>query len=291
MLHFKFTKMQGAGNDYVVIKSERDDQNWSQIGLKLLDRHFGIGADSLMVVLPSAKADFRMRIIDTDGSEAEMCGNGIRCLGRYVFEKGLVKPGTPRISVETLSGIRHLNFFYTGDKLTAIQAAMGKPLFKAEQIPANLKGEETKVTHEKELLQYETAVEGVKLVLNLVSMGNPHAVCFWDKPVDQFAMDDLGHEVEHLRIFPNRVNFEVARKIKNGTIELRVWERGVGETLACGTGACATAAAAQILGMVGNKVEIRVRGGVLGVEKNENGEMLLSGPTAIVFEGDWTGEV
>ncbi len=290
-MQFKFTKMHGMGNDYVTIKSETDGYDWSRIGIKLLDRHYGIGGDSLLVILPSRNADFRMRIIDTDGSEAESCGNGIRCLARYVYEKGLIKPGTPRITVETLAGIRYLNLFYTGNELTEIQANMGKPGFKAEEVPVITRGEENSFAKVQSMLQYHAVVDSSKLLLNLVSMGNPHAVYFWDRPVAEFPMPNLGPKVEVLKVFPNRVNFEVARVLNPTLIEVRVWERGVGETLACGTGACATAAAAQTLGKVGAKVDIKLMGGTLKVERNGGGEMLLSGPAEIVFEGEWTGEV
>ncbi len=291
MLHFKFTKTQGMGNDYVTIRSNTDAYDWSGIGRKLLDRHYGIGADSLLVILPSQKADFRMRIIDADGSEAEACGNGIRCLARYVYEKGMVKPGAPRITVETMAGIRDVNLHYTGGKLTEIQANMGKPVFKAAEVPVTIEGEEKSFTDVKGMLQYHASVNGTELLLNTVSMGNPHAVCFWDRPVDEFPLAELGPKVENLKAFPNRVNFEIARLVSPAEIEVRVWERGVGETLACGTGACATTAAAQMLGLIGPKVNIRLRGGVLKVERNQSGEMLLSGPAEIVFEGEWTGEV
>ncbi len=289
-MQFKFTKMQGAGNDYVTIWSE-NDHDWSRIGIKILDRHYGVGADSLLVILPSKKADFRMRIIDTDGSEAEACGNGIRCLARYVFEKGLIKPGTPRITVETMAGIRDLNLHYSGDQMIEIQANMGKPLFKAEEVPVVTRGEPDSFSKVNSMLQYRTVVDSSELLLNLVSMGNPHAVYFWERPVSEFALSYLGPKAEVLKVFPNRVNFEVARIINPGLIEVRVWERGVGETLACGTGACATAVAARTLGKIGQKVDIKLLGGILKVEINENSEMLLSGPAEIVFEGEWTGEV
>lgn len=280
-----FTKMQGMGNDYVVIQAARDSQyEWSRMAITLLDRHFAIGGDSLLVILPSDKADVRMRIFDTDGSEAEACGNGIRCLARYVIDKGVIGGQPARILVDTLAGVREINLRYQGDKLVSIQANMGAPRFKPEEIPAT-------VPQNGKILKYQTRLDSMELLLNLVSMGNPHAVYFWEKPVAEFPLSELGPKVENLAVFPNRVNFEVARVLSPKQIEARVWERGVGETLACGTGACAITALAQSLGYIESKVDIKLKGGVLEVETNQAGEMLLSGPAEIVFEGEWTKEV
>ncbi|MDD4859555.1 MAG: diaminopimelate epimerase [Dehalococcoidales bacterium] len=285
----KFTKMQGAGNDYVVIESNGAVHDWSKLAIEALNRHFGIGADSLLLVMPSNTADFQMRIFDTDGSEAEACGNGIRCLTRYVYERGLVKGGAKSISVETQSGVREIKLNIKSDKLVGIQANMGRPRFAAEEIPVSgLNGH--KITTAGALLNYEVNVGGTDVILSLVSMGNPHAVFFQQKPVAEFPLGKLGPMIENLSIFPNRVNFEVARVVNRKLVEARVWERGVGETLACGSGACAIIAAGQSLGQLDPKIEVKLPGGVLGVEWDGKGDVLLSGPAEIVFTGEWTGK-
>ncbi len=285
-----FVKMQGAGNDYVVIKAKNGNQNWSKLAIAVCDRHYGIGADSLLVLLPSARADFKMRIFDTDGSEAEACGNGIRCLAKYAYDRGLIVNGSSYITVETVSGVKKIQLFKRNGGLVRIQANMGEPRFAASEIPVIVKPGD-KVVYIKSMISYPVTVGGVDLILNLVSMGNPHGVYFWERPVAEFPMERLGPVVEHLSIFPNRLNFEVARVLSPIKVEARVWERGVGETLACGTGACAITVAAQLLGYAEPKLDVALRGGVLEVERIENGELLLSGPAEMVFEGKWTKEV
>ena len=281
-----FTKMQGFGNDYVLVESGGTQRDWSQLAVVMCDRHFGIGADSLLVLLPSDVADFRMRIFDTDGSEAEACGNGIRCLAKYIFDKGLVSKETDRVIVETVAGVREVRLSKEGDKLVGIQANMGKPGFSADSIPVNIeKGK--KSVDIKSMLSYSVNIDGTDLPLNLVSMGNPHAVYFSQRPVFDFPLSELGPKVENLVIFPNRTNFMVARVLNRQQIEARAWERGVGETLACGTGACAIAVAAKLHGYVDASVNINMPGGVLRLEWNGLGEVLLSGPAETVFEGQW----
>ncbi len=287
----KFTKMQSAGNDYVLVETSDGQRDWPKMAMAVCDRHFGIGADSLLVLLPSKVADFRMRIFDTDGSEAEACGNGIRCVARYVFEKGLFRAGVDRVMIETLAGIRRVNLATKGNKLTGIEANMDKPRFGAADIPVTLKGKEGSPAVGGLMLKYPVNVDDTDLLLNLVSMGNPHAVCFYEHPVSNFPLSRLGPKVEQLAIFPNRTNFEVARVLSRERIEARVWERGVGETMACGSGACAITVAAQLLGYVDKKVNITLPGGTLGIQWNGSGEVLLSGPAEIVFEGEWPEEV
>jgi len=284
----KFTKMQSAGNDYVLVEGSDIHCDWPSLAIAMCDRHFGIGADSLLALLPSDKAEFQMRIFDTDGSEAEACGNGIRCLAKYVYEKGLVSSATNQILVETISGVREIKLYKEGNKLAGIQANMGKPEFRADEIPAVINPDTREVVDIKSMIGYPVNVDGVDLLLYLVSMGNPHAIHFWQRPVSEFPLSRVGPKVENLDIFPNRVNFEVARVISPGQIESRVWERGVGETLACGSGACAITVAAQLLGFVDNKVAVKVPGGILHVDWDRKGEVLLSGPAEIVFEGQWT---
>ncbi len=284
-----FTKMQSAGNDYVLVEAISNHRDWSQLVKVICDRHYGVGADSLLILLPSAKAQFRMRVFDPDGSEAEACGNGIRSLAKYVFEKGLVDSNAHQILVETEAGVRKIKVHKRNGRIVSIQANMGEPRFGAKEIPVTLKkGEGSPV---KSVLVYPVTLEGTHLRLHLVSMGNPHAVHFTEQPVSEFPLTKLGSKVENLAIFPNRVNFEVARVINRHRIEVRVWERGVGETLACGTGACATTAAAHQLGYIDNAVDIKLRGGTLLVEWNGTDGVMLSGPAETVFEGEWPDEV
>ncbi|MFC1918812.1 diaminopimelate epimerase [Chloroflexota bacterium] len=281
----KFTKMQGAGNDFVVVETTDIQRDWSRLALTLCNRHFGIGADSLLLLLPSEVADFRMRTFDADGSEAEACGNGLRCLVKYFADRGLAKPGVQEISVETLAGVRIAKVYKVDGKVTGVQSGMGEPRFAERDIPAAVG--QGGVVDIKSMIACSTKVGGRELTLNLVSMGNPHAVCFCQESVADFPLSQLGPEVEHMAIFPNRVNFEVARVLNRQEIEVRVWERGVGETLACGSGACAVAVAAQLYGYIEPKVDIKLPGGTLQVEWDGRGEVLMSGPAETVFTGEW----
>ena len=285
----KFTKLQGSGNDFVLLEAGESPRDWSQLAIAMCDRHFGIGADGLLLVLPSKKADFKMRMIDPDGSEAEACGNGLRCLVKYVLEKGLIKKTTRKVMVETIAGIREAEPEGKERREVNIKVSMGEPRFAAGDISLVIEpgGELVDI---KKMLGYPLTIANTNLLLNLVSMGNPHAVYFWQHPVSEFPLSRLGPKVENLPIFPNRVNFEVARVISRREIEARVWERGVGETLACGSGACAIAVAAHLYGYIDNKVDIKLPGGALGVDWNGAGEVFLSGPAEIVFNGEWSDE-
>jgi len=282
-----FTKMQGAGNDFVIVETSDMKRDWSPLAIAMCDRHFGIGADGLILIMPSDKADFMMRIFDADGSEAEACGNGIRCLAKYVFDRGLISPETDGIQVETIAGIREIRLDKKGGKIIKIQAGMGRPEFGAGDIPVAIEKEERGVVYIKSMIGYPVSVDGKDLLLNCVSMGNPHAIYFSTQPVSNFPLSQIGPKVEYLTIFPNRVNFEVARVLSRQQIEVRVWERGVGETLACGSGACAVAVAAQLYGYTGRTVDIKLPGGILQVEWDGSGETLLSGPAEEVFHGEW----
>jgi len=274
--------MQGAGNDFILVEASNLSRNWSQMAIAMCNRHFGIGGDGLLLVLPSDVADFGMRMFNPDGSEAEVCGNGLRCLARYLLDRGLVK--TQEILVETLAGIRKVRVHRAGDGAARIQVSMGEPKFGAKDIPVTIEY----LVDIKPILDYPVTIEGKELSLSLVSMGNPHAVHFEQHSISDFPLSQLGPEVEQLAIFPNRVNFEVARVIDRKHIEARVWERGAGETLACGSGACAVAVAAQLHGYIDNKVDIKLPGGILEVEWDRVGEVFLSGPAEVVFTGEWT---
>ena len=284
-----FTKMQGAGNDFILVEASDLSRDWSQTAIAICDRHFGVGSDGLLLVLPSNIADFRMCMFNPDGSEAEVCGNGLRCLARYVLDRGLVK--TQEILVETLAGIRKIRVHKAGDGTARIQVSMGEPKFGAKDIPVVIAPDENSFLPIELMLDYPVTIKDRELSLSLVSMGNPHAVYFEQHLVSDFPLSQLGPEVERLAIFPNRVNFEVARVINREQIEARVWERGVGETLACGSGACAVAVAAQLHGYIDNRVDIKLPGGILEVDWDRGREVFLSGPAEVVFTGEWSSEV
>ncbi len=284
----RFTKLQGSGNDFVLVEAEEAQRDWSKLAIAMCDRHFGVGADGLLLVLPSEVADLKMRVFDPDGSEAGACGNGLRCLAEYASKKGLIKP-TYQLSVETISGIRKIEPQEKSGQ-DNFRVGMGEPKFRASDIPVVIEpGRE--VVDIKSMLSYPITVEGTELRLNLISMGNPHAVYFWQRPVSDFPLSQLGPEVERLPIFPERANFEVARVVDERQIEARVWERGVGETLACGSGACAITVAAQLYGYTGSEVDIKLPGGVLQVAWDGVGEVFLSGPAEIIFDGEWPDEI
>jgi len=283
-----FTKMQGAGNDFILVEAGDAPQDWSQTAIAMCDRHFGIGADGLLLVLPSDVANFKMREFNPDGSEAEACGNGLRCLVKYVLDKGLANAEAQEVLVETIAGTRSVRFHKTGSETVRIQASMGEPKFGAKDIPVIIEPGEGSSLDIKPILSYPVTVDSWQLLLDFVSMGNPHAVYFWQQPVSDFPLAQLGPKVERHKLFPNRVNFEVARMINRREIEVRVWERGAGETLACGSGACAVAVVAQLHGYSDTKVDIKVPGGILNVEWDGVGEVFLGGPAETVFSGEWT---
>ncbi len=275
----KFAKLQATGNDFIFIDAD-EEHNWSPLAKAMCHRHLGIGADGLIVLLPSKVADLRMRLYNPDGSEAEACGNGLRCLARYAIDRGLVD--ARELVVETLGGMRKVRPYGN-----LIQVDMGKPKFKADEIPMLIE-EELDI-----ILDYPIIVQGKKLLLTCLSMGNPHAVCFLDEPIANFPLAELGPVMENHPLFPDRINFEVANVLsrkpteKLEKIEARVWERGVGETLSCGTGACAVAVAARLRDRVAGDVDIILPGGVLTVDWDGVGEVMLRGPAELVFHGEW----
>jgi len=281
-----FTKMQGASNDFVMVDAHKIARDWPQLAKVICDRHLGVGCDSLILLLPSKKADFRMRIFNADGSEAETCGNGLRCLVRYILEKGLINPNINEFNIETKAIVNQIKLERKSGSIVRIQVNMGQPRLSAAEIPTNLKpGKDFIDTNG--MLSYKVNLNNSDMTLNLVSMGNPHAVHFTSKPVAQFPLSVVGPLIENLPVFPNRINFEVAQVIDSNQIEARVWERGVGETLACGSGACAITVAAKLLGYTDSKVDIKLPGGILNVEWDGNREVMLGGPAETVFEGQW----
>lgn len=281
-----FTKTQGTANDFVIMDARNIKRDWPKLAIAVCNRHLGIGADSLILLVPSDKADFGLRTFDADGSEAETCGNGIRCLARYILEKRLISPDTKAMTIETIAAINYIKMERRGGRVVKFWVNMGKPRFAAGQIPVNLKpGKE--VININGMLSYKVKVAGADITLNLVSMGNPHAVHFTRQAVADFPLSVIGPLVENLSVFPNRVNFEVARVLNREKLEARVWERGVGETLACGSGACAILVASKSLGYTEAKVHIKLPGGILNAEWNGKGEVVLGGPAEVVFEGKW----
>ena len=283
----KFTKMQGAGNDFVVIDAKNNRTNWKELAIKMCDRHYGIGADGLLLSLPSKNGDFKMRIFNADGSESAVCGNGLRCLVSHYLDtqnNGRLS----EVTVETSIDLRTAKIRRHKNKPLEIQVNMGKPQIGLKQTPLRdmngLNGLDIISS-----MNTNVSVNGQKLLLSLVSVGNPHAVHFIDYPVKDFPLVDLGSKVEQHRLFPDETNFEVVRVIDKNNLEARVWERGVGETLACGSGACAIMVAGKLQGKLENKVEMLLPGGILKVEWDypTNNNIYLSGPTETVFCGEW----
>ncbi|MGQ9546626.1 MAG: diaminopimelate epimerase [Dehalococcoidia bacterium] len=293
----RFCKLQAAGNDFVLVDSltEPRECDWQELARLICDRHFGAGADGLIVVENSVMADAKMRIFNPDGSEAEVSGNGLRCFAKYVIEKGLIgavksqrsriQPKSRALAVETLSGIRKVNASVSGAKVNRVQVGMGLPRFRPEQIP--VKVEDSMASGP--ILDYPLTLDGEVLRLSFLSMGNPHAVNFSSQPVASFPLAEIGPKVERHPLFPKRTNFEISRVLSRAKIEARVWERGVGETLACGSGACAIAVVGQLLGYVDDVVDIILPGGILTVSWDRVGEVLLAGPVEEVFSGKWPG--
>ncbi|MHB8619999.1 MAG: diaminopimelate epimerase [Chloroflexota bacterium] len=264
-----FVKMQGAGNDFVVIDGRHSPrEDWPRVAERLCDRHFGVGADGLLLIEPSNAADVRMRMWNPDGTEAEMCGNGIRCFARHVMD-GL-PAGRDHLTVETGAGLKMVRDHPGG----WIEVGMGKPILKARDIPV-----ESDTNPPIDL-----ALPGLDIRVACVSMGNPHAVLFVD---DVWAVDlaELGPRVEHHPLFPNQVNFHLCQVEDSQHLRMRSWERGAGLTLACGTGACATAVAARVKRFTGDVVTVRVPGGTLELAWDGQGEVLMAGPAETVFTG------
>ena len=278
--------MQGAGNDFIVIEAEAAAHDWSRLAVAMCDRHYGIGADGLLLLSPSKVADFRMRIFNSDGSEAEACGNGTRCVVSYFVDRKLGNSRNREISVETMAGIRKARVHHTAGKSVSIKVGMGRPRFGDKDIPMLLELCD-RVDTRKPLITCTLQVDRRELSLALVSMGNPHAVYFTGKPAADFPLTRLGPTMEHHQIFPEGANFEVARVVNRRQIEARVWERGAGETLACGTGACAIAVVARLNGYIDDKVAVKLPGGILEIEWTGTGDVFLSGPAETIFTGEW----
>jgi diaminopimelate epimerase len=280
----EFTKMQGAGNDFVVVQS-KINRDWAPLALKMCDRHFGVGADGLLVSLPSKTADFKMRIFNADGSESAVCGNGIRCLVKHFIDSNNHRAES-QINVETSVGLRTAKIHHRGNSVSEIQVNMGAPVVGLKGLPVkgNLQNRELDIIS---VMNHTVTINKQALLLSLVSIGNPHAVHFYERPVAEFPLADLGSKVEQHRLFPDETNFEVVQIINRNKVEAKVWERGVGETMACGSGACAIVAAGRLLGELDEKVDVQLPGGTLKVSWKIGDDIYLSGPAETVFSGKW----
>lgn len=271
--------MHGTGNDFVVLDGRTANQDWNTLATTLCNRHFGIGADGILVVSSSHRADFQMRMFNPDGSEAEMCGNGIRCFTKYVIDEGLSPVGADSLTIETLAGIHNVTIQAANGKVASVRVGMGRPRLRPEEIPISLPGDR--------VFNHPLLIDGHAIEITGVSMGNPHAVAFVSQPIEQWPLATVGPLVENHSLFPNRTNFEVVTVIDEEHLAARVWERGAGATLACGTGACAIAVAANLHGLTKDTVDIKLPGGHLQIEWDGSGEVWLEGPTELVFRGVW----
>ncbi len=281
----KFTKMQGAGNDYVYIDARGLKEDWPNLSRRMSDRHFGIGGDGIILVLDSDAADLKMRMFNADGSEGEMCGNGIRCFAKYAIERGIVPSGTESLGVETLAGIRTIVPVYDDGRVTRARVSMGLPDLHPRDVPVTLDRLPASTTGP--IIDYPFEMDGLSLPLTFVSMGNPHAIVFLEQPVAEFPLHTIGPKVEHHPMFPRRVNFEVVNLNGEGRATARVWERGSGETMACGTGACAIAVATWLRKSGRGRLDITLPGGTLNIDWDGEGEVYLEGPAEEVFSGEW----
>lgn len=273
----KFTKMHGLGNDYVYIDAiNQKIENESSLAKFVSNRHFGIGSDGLILICKSKVADFKMRMFNSDGSEAEMCGNGIRCVGKFVYDKGLTNKTT--VKIETLAGIKTLILNTKDGKVETARVDMGEPILEAEKIPV--------ISTEEPVKNLELEAENKKFKFTCVSMGNPHAITIVEN-TKEFDVEKYGKVLEVDKAFPKKANIEFAQIIDRQNINMRVWERGAGETLACGTGACATAVACNLNGLTARKVNIELLGGTLNIEWNEtDNHVYMTGPAVTVFDGE-----
>ena len=273
----KFTKMHGLGNDYVYMDAiNQNIENRTELAKFVSDRHFGVGSDGLILICPSKIADFKMQMFNSDGSEAEMCGNGIRCVGKFVYDNGLTDKTT--ISIETLAGIKILELKEENGKIKLAKVDMGEPILEAERIPV--------ITQENPVKNLILKAENREFKFSCVSMGNPHAITFIKEDVNNFDICKYGRILEIDKVFPNKANIEFVNIIDDKNLKMRVWERGAGETLACGTGACAVAVSAMLNNYTQRKVTVKLLGGDLEIEwNNENNHVYLTGPATTVFEG------
>ena len=275
----KFTKMHGIGNDYVYVNCfEESVKNPAEVSKFVSDRHFGIGSDGLILISPSAIADFRMNIYNADGSQAEMCGNGIRCVAKYVYDYGLTDK--TEISVETLAGIKYLRLQVENGKVASVEVNMGVPILEPKEIPV--------AVEESPVVNVPVEVKGKIYHMTCVSMGNPHAIIFMNN-VKDLDIEAIGPYFENHMVFPKRTNTEFVEVLDRNTVNMRVWERGSDETLACGTGACATTVACILNDKTENEVTVHLLGGDLKIRwDREANQVYMTGPATVVFDGEIT---
>lgn len=272
-----FTKMHGLGNSYIYVNCFKESvPKPNELSKICADVHFGIGADGLVLIMPSDVADFKMRIFNADGSEAEMCGNATRCVGKYVYEKGLTNKTI--ITLETLGGIKKLDLTVDNGIVTAVTVDMGKFVIVPSKIPIDMDGDS--------VIHRPITVDGTEYRITGVSMGNPHAVLYV-RNVDDLDLNDLGPKFENHKLFPQRINTEFVQVIDRNVLKMRVWERGSGETWACGTGACATVVASVLNGLCDydSEVTVKLRGGDLTITCQKDGTVIKKGPAAFLFDG------
>ena len=275
----KFTKMHGIGNDYVYVNCFQEKvDNPSEVAKFVSDRHFGVGSDGLILIKPSQIADCEMDMYNLDGSQGAMCGNGIRCVAKYVYDYGIVPKTTLRIA--TKSGIKELNLTVENGKVSLVRVNMGSPILEASKIPV--------VSDQSQAVNQPIKVNGHTYYFTGVSMGNPHAVVYLDD-VDNLDIEKIGPAFEKHPVFPDRVNTEFVKVIDRKTLKMRVWERGSGETLACGTGACAVAVASILNGMTEDQVTVKLLGGDLLIEWDQEADRVyMTGPATVVYDGEIT---
>lgn len=275
----RFTKMQGCGNDYIYINCFEEQVNHPEnLAIAMSERHFGVGSDGLVLIMPSDKADFRMRMFNLDGSEGNMCGNAVRCIGKYVYDRGLTQKTI--INLETKSGIKVLDMTVENGAVQSVTVDMGEPILESAKIPVEYP-EETAMALRLDLEKYG------EMIFTCVSMGNPHAVTFVDE-VKNYPVHEVGQLVELHKLFPDRTNVEFIEMVSPTFMRMRVWERGSGETLACGTGACGSAVAAILNGRAERKVAVDLIGGTLEIFWNpEDNHVYMTGPAAFSFDGVW----
>jgi diaminopimelate epimerase len=277
----RFTKMHGIGNDYVYVNcfTEPEPKDPAALSITISDRHTGVGSDGLILILPSTRADARMRIFNADGSESEMCGNGVRCVAKYVHDHGIARK--PQLAIETGRGVLTIDLEIAGGKVQRARVDMGEPILAAAKIPTTLKGDPP--------VNAALAVGSLSFEATCVSMGNPHAVIFVPD-VARVPLESVGTQIERAPAFPNRTNVHFVQVHSSGEVTMRTWERGSGITLACGTGACAVCVAGVLAGRTGRSLRAHLPGGDLDLEWSAaDNHVLMTGPATEVFSGEWPG--
>ncbi|HBL83370.1 MAG: diaminopimelate epimerase [Clostridiales bacterium GWF2_38_85] len=277
-MNIKFTKMQGCGNDYIYINCfDGEPADLNSLAIAMSPRHFSVGADGVVLICPSETCDVKMRMFNADGSEGRMCGNAIRCIGKYLYDNRITEK--KQLDIETLSGVKYLTLHTKDDKVTNVTVDMGYAEFEPKAIP---------VISENRLIEYPIIVDENEYKITAVSVGNPHAVCFLDE-IKSLELTKIGPKFEYNPMFPERVNTEFARIIDKNNIEMRVWERGSGETFACGTGACATVAAAVITGRCdfGEEITVHLIGGDLTIKCDKDYKIYMNGNAVKVYDGTY----